>query len=163
MRARSNSKRAKRGALSEDGTLNPSPEKVHDPKFRLLRASSMGTMSCRSDTRRSRPRSLDNLPVTAASRRVWRIQADLLSGKGKLRRSRDCGTGAKEARPPRPTQDRRPGPDLSSFNEHPHIHSLHEPVLRHSSTIRILGQAPISSNNFSLLIGASQRISMILA
>jgi len=66
MSARSDSKRAKRNALIEDGTLNPAPEKVHDPKFRA------GEFFDPDDVVQVRYEmlrrvSLDNLPVTAAA------------------------------------------------------------------------------------------------
>ncbi len=66
MSARSDSKRAKRDALGEEGTLNPSPEKVRDPKFR---ASEFFDPDDVVQVRYEMLRrvSLDNLPVTAAS------------------------------------------------------------------------------------------------
>ena len=66
MPARSDSKRAKREALIEDGTLNPSPEGVRDPKFRT------GEFFDPDDVVQVRYEmlrrvSFDNAPVTAAS------------------------------------------------------------------------------------------------
>ena len=66
MPARSDSKRAKREALIEDGTLNPSPEGVRDPKFRI------GEFFDPDDVVQVRYEmlrrvSFDNAPVTAAS------------------------------------------------------------------------------------------------
>ena len=66
MPARSDSKRAKREALIEDGTLNPSPERVRDPKFRP------GEFFDPDDVVQVRYEmlrrvSFDNAPVTAAS------------------------------------------------------------------------------------------------
>ncbi len=66
MSARSDSKRAKRDALIEDGTLNPSPERVRDPKFRAGEFfDSDDVVQVRYEMLRRV--SLDNLPVTTAS------------------------------------------------------------------------------------------------
>ena len=66
MSARSDSKRAKKDALLEDGTLNPSPEKVHDPKFRTSEFfDPHDVVQVRYEMLRRV--SLDNVPVTVAS------------------------------------------------------------------------------------------------
>ncbi len=66
MPARSDSKRAKREALIDDGTLNPSPEKVRDPKFRADEFfDPHDVVQVRYEMLRRV--SIDNLPVTAAS------------------------------------------------------------------------------------------------
>jgi len=66
MSARFDSKRAKREALVEDGTFNPSPEKVRDPKFHASEFfDPHDVVQVRYEMLRRV--SLDNLPVTAAS------------------------------------------------------------------------------------------------
>ena len=66
MPAKSDSNRAKRNALIDDGTLNPAPEKVHDPKFRTGEFfDPQDVVQVRYEMLRRV--SLDNLPVTAAA------------------------------------------------------------------------------------------------
>jgi transposase len=66
MSARSDSKRAKRGALIKDGTLNSSPEKVRDPKFRTSEFfDPHDVVQVRYEMLRRV--SLDNVAVAAAS------------------------------------------------------------------------------------------------
>lgn len=79
------------------------------PRKRVLRSARSGAGQVRDvASRLCRERAGDR-----RRRRVWGLQADVLSGQGKLRRSRDCGAGTQETRPSRPAQAPLRGVDVS--------------------------------------------------
>ena len=112
MPAKNDPKRSKADALAAEGTLNPAPEKVRDPKFRegeFLRSARSRAGQVRDAAPCLRRERIDDGRV----RRVRGLSADLLPGQGELRRGRHSGIGAQEARPARTAQAPGRGPGVS--------------------------------------------------
>ncbi len=103
MPAKNDGTRSKVDALLEEGTLNPAPEKVSDPKFQESEFFDPRD-AVQVKYEMLRRVSVENASVTDAVRRVRRLAADLLPGQGELRRGRHCGAGAQEAGPARSAQ-----------------------------------------------------------
>ena len=104
-------KPSKADILREEGTLNPAPEKVRDPKFQ------QSEFFDPRDVVQVKYEMLRRVSVEKAvgDRRrpgVWRLEADLLPGQGKLRGGGNRGIGAQEARSTRPAQDPGRGPGI---------------------------------------------------
>lgn len=101
MSAKYDSKRTKTDVLIEEGTFNPTPEKVRDPKFRgseFFRSARRRAGQIRDAASRLHRQGFGD----GGLRRVRCFQANLLPGQGELRHGRDCGIGADKAGPRRP-------------------------------------------------------------
>ena len=90
----------KAAALVRDGTLNPSPDKVTDPKFRE------GDFFDPRDAvqvkyEMLRRVSLENVSITDATVEYGCVAPNVLPSEGELRRSRISGTGSEEEGPSR--------------------------------------------------------------
>ena len=106
MPAKHDSTRSKADALLDEGTLNPAPEKIRDPKFRE------GEFFDPRDAVQVKYEMLRRVSGRervgdGCFRRIRCLKADLLPGQVELRRSRHCGVGAQEARPAWSAQDPR--------------------------------------------------------
>ena len=103
MPAKSDSQHPKVRALLEEGTLNPVPEKVQRseiPRQRVLRPPRHRA----GQVRDAAPRFGRECVGRPRNGRIRRIEADVLSDQGQLRRSGDRWVRAEEAGATRPSQ-----------------------------------------------------------
>ena len=103
MPAKSDSQHPKVRALLEEGTLNPVPEKVRDPKFQDSEFFDPRDI-VQVKYEMLRRVSVENASVDRRNGGVRRIAADVLPDEGELRRSGNRWVRAEEAGATRPSQ-----------------------------------------------------------
>src|SRR5687767_6868257 len=93
---RSRSKHPKLEALREEGTLNPTPDEVHDPKFEQNEFFDPHDI-VQVKYEMLRRVSVENASVSAATEEYGVSRPNVLPNQGQLRQRRCCWTGAAEA------------------------------------------------------------------